>query len=150
MTVALDASLIETSIREFETTPPVKRASLTDLLSRIDFAIDILERNWSELPEELRSLIKLEVYQIAERKPRLRDRLWTYLFLIRFAMDRQVFARYFETATRLESALFDLIEHDDSRYDTRLAEAAGTHSTIARSAAGRQTKEEWSDWLRGL
>src|ERR1700730_9671656 len=110
MTVALDATLIATSIREFEITPPVKRANLTDLLFRVNQGIDILELNWSQLPEEVRTPIKLGVYKIAERKLRLHERIWIYVFLVRFATDRQVLARYFETATRLEDGLLCIIE----------------------------------------
>ena len=150
MTVAFDATLIATSIREFETTPPVKRANLTDLLFRVNQGIDILELNWSQLPEEVRTPIKLGVYKIAERKLRLHERFWIYVFLVRFAMDRQVLARYFETATRLENALFDLIERDDPHYAGQFSAALMGHSAAAPSAAERQTKEEWSEWLRSL
>ena len=150
MTVALDARLIENSIREFEKTPPVKRASLTELLSRVNQAIDMLEFNWSGLPDELRRPIRLGIYQITERKLRFHERIWAYLFLLRFAMDREVLSRYFETAARLENTLFDLIERDDPRYSSKLRNAIDGRASVAAGASNRHTKEEWSEWLRSL
>lgn len=150
MSIAVDAGLLETRIREFEKTPPVKRASLDELLLRLNQAIDIIENNWSRLPDELRTPIKLGVYQLAERKLTIRERLWMYLFLVRFAMERQRLARYFETAVRLERVFYDLFERDHPRYDESLQRAIVSHSAVATGADGRQTKEEWSEWLRSL
>lgn len=137
-------------IRAFEKAPPVRRNRLTDMLGQIDHTIELLELNWPSLPDELRSAIKLGVYQVAERKPTIAERLWSYLFLFRFAMDRRILERYFRTAARLDETLYGLIERDDPRYTEAYRQALESHSITASGAAGRHTKEQWSEWLQRL
>jgi hypothetical protein len=138
------------TLRTFENAPPVQRNALKALLDQIDHVVRLLELNWSSLPVEIRSAIKLGVYELSEHKPTIRERLWAYVFLFRFASDKGLLKRYFTTVSQLDEALYRLVEQDDPRFREAFDRVLESHSVAALGVDGRSTKQQWSEWLQRL